>query len=105
MSLTKHETTALGLKPPTTKGGTLLYKESVDQGTGTDFSRKFLAPNDWFYSNLFRDLIKRFCNKGNCSVDHSVQKAWKEHDIEHNYRDINEIDPNSKKNKQAGEVR
>jgi hypothetical protein len=30
MSLTKHETTALGLKPPTTKGGALLYKESVD---------------------------------------------------------------------------
>jgi hypothetical protein len=99
MSTTKQETTTVGLVAPTQTGGALMYKPSVDKGTGTDFSRKLLAPRDWFYSNLFRELLERFCDKGKCPVDGVVQKYWREHDIEYCYRDINEIDPNNKKSK------
>jgi len=61
MSFTMKGTTAAGLIPPEKTGGKLLGKVSKDQGTGTDFSRKMLAPRDWFYSNLFREMLKDFC--------------------------------------------
>lgn len=53
-SAAKMGMTTLGLSEPEKTGGKLLAKKGVDMATGTDFSRKLLAPRDWFYSDLFR---------------------------------------------------
>ena len=38
-------------------------KETKEVGVITDFNRKLLVSQDWFYSQLFRDLLSTFYRK------------------------------------------
>lgn len=75
--------TTLGLSEPEKTGGKLLAKKGVDMATGTDFSRKLLAPRDWFYSDLFRQMMAKHFEKGTIAgvtIDRQVVTDWNLHD-------------------------
>ena len=75
-----------------------MYKEQCDVAVGTDFSRRLLAPNDWYYSQLFRRLLKQHYAKFKQPIRYEVENSFKAHDQENYYRDLHEPNPNASKN-------
>lgn len=38
-------------------------KEMKDAGCTTDFNRKLICSQDWFFSSLYRDMLRNFYKK------------------------------------------
>jgi hypothetical protein len=66
------------------------FKEKVDRAVGTDFARKLLSPNDWFYSALNRRLLKEYFFKQGVSMKDQDIK-FHEYDVGKLFRKV--IDP------------
>ena len=80
-------------------GGAFWHKEGVDAGTCTDFSRKLLAPKDWYFSALNRKMVRQWFLRNRMAMDSEISGEFVNHDCENFYRDIDEPNPNHKKYK------
>jgi hypothetical protein len=94
----KSQTVEVNTKTEKT-GGALFKGETKNAGTCTDFTRKHLAPQDWFYSALSRRLIRRHFIANQMHMDKELNGEFINHDCENFYRDIDEPNPNHKKYK------
>ena len=68
----------------------------------TDFNRRLLVTQDWFYSELYRELLREFHDKQAAQsteddkkkeVEKSLEEIalrWKIHDIKGNFKDMDE---------------
>lgn len=74
----------LGKKAPDLHDQCLL-KETKDVGIVTEFHRRLYCTQDWFYSVLYRDLIKQFYAKTGEEVPEGILKRWNTHDLNNNY--------------------
>ena len=61
----------------------------------TDFNRKLLVSQDWFYSRLYRDMLANFYKKQGKEVPEAITARYQRHDVKGNYRGIEE--PNKDK--------
>ena len=51
-----------------------------DIAVGTDFNRKLLVTQDWFYSQLYRNLLRQFYKKLGQSVPEEIETLLRHHD-------------------------
>ena len=56
----------------------------------TDFNRKLLVSQDWFYSQLYRDMLRAFYRKQGKEVPEYILVRYRRHDSKGNYRGIQE---------------
>ena len=71
--------------------------EKKDMGVGTDFNRRLLAPTDWFYSQLFRRLLKQHFAKKKLPLVEDAKEDFDTHDQQNQYREVNEPSQSKKK--------
>ena len=55
-------------------------KEMRDVGVVTDFNRRLLVSQDWFYSQLYRDMLRAFYTKAGEQVPESILSRFSLHD-------------------------
>lgn len=95
----RSQTVTANTTQPVKTGGAFFRGEVNDVGTCTDFTRKLLAPKDWFYSQLSRKLVRRHFIASQMHMDKEINGEFVNHDCENFYRDIDEPNPNNKKYK------
>ena len=59
---------------------TNFLKETKDAGVGTDFNRKLLVTQDWFYSKIYRRLLRKYYESLGKSVPEEIETLFKYHD-------------------------
>ena len=69
---------------------TSFFKEMKDVGMTTDFNRKLLVSQDWFYSHLYRDMLRVFYKKQGKTVPEFILKRFKRHDIKGNFKEFDD---------------
>ncbi len=61
-----------------------------DIGVVTDFNRKFLASQDWFYSQIFRDMLGEFYKNQGKKLPEGIAIRFRRHDGRGNYMSFDE---------------
>ena len=64
------------------------FKEMKDAGMTTDFNRKLLVSQDWFYSQLYRDMLRVVYKKQGKPVPDYILKRFARHDLKGNFKDF-----------------
>ena len=63
-------------------------KETKEVGVVTDFNRKLLVSQDWFYSELYRNMLEAFYKRQGKSVPDEILIRFARHDKRGNYKSI-----------------
>ena len=72
-----------------------LIKEMKDAACLTDFNRKLICPQDWFYSTLYRELLITFYKKLKLEVPEAIMTRFFKYDKKSNFIEIEDsIQPN-----------
>ena len=66
-----------------------------DAGVVTDFNRKLLCSQDWFFSQLYRDMLRAFFSKQGQVVPEGIIHRFNRHDLKGNFKELD--DPLSKR--------
>ena len=72
-------------------------KETRDVGIMADFNSKLIVSQDWFYSQLFRDMIRSFYRNKGIDVPEEILKRFRRHDESGQFCIVD--DPNEDKSK------
>ena len=57
-------------------------------------NRRFLVSQDWFFSQLFRELLLQFYSKAGADAPQETLNRFIVHDSRNNYREFNETKRN-----------
>lgn len=65
-------------------------KETREIGIVTDFNKKFLVSQDWFFSQLYRDMLRDFFKKQGKQLPEGIAIRFRRHDTKGNYMNFDE---------------
>ena len=66
------------------------FKQMKDQGVTTDLNRKLLCTQDWFYSKLYRDMLRAYFKKQGKQLPDSIAKRFSNYDQKGNFKEFDD---------------
>ena len=68
-----------------------MFKETKDMGTMMEPNRRLLVSQDWFFSILYRQLLKKFYANQNSEVPEALLNRFKRHDEKNEFKPFEDL--------------